>query len=340
MKLKILILVTLCIAFGIFAIMTDTEIHSKLVQSVQRMRSFSEQLSHRENIDWYTAHMTEIQLERRQRLQKACNNLGYHSSNSSALTADQLRRFSNLMVIPKLKVVYCYVPKVGCTSWKALLLNMSGYLQYPQNSHDKARAVFPSLSNFDVEKAREITAGYKSFMFVRNPFTRILSAYRDKITLDNGKTWRRLLFNWLSVADPHEAKLYNDASRNFTFNHFIRFYLSSSVKNEHWREIDRLCLPCQVNYDFIGKFDHLYEDSSYLISKLTNDSHVELPHRQKKTNSSDDTTLRQFYSGVPPDLLRQLVMDEGVVKEMALFGFHQPSVITELLDKQTRENCN
>lgn len=276
--------------------------------------------------------MKAIQLERHQRLRDACKTKRYGSNYDSALSSDRLRSLSNVLVIPELKLLYCYVPKVGCTSWKTLLLFMSGHA-FTNSAHDKANAVFPPLSHFGVDKAREILSEYKSFMFVRNPFTRLLSAYRNKITVDGNDSWRKLLYDWLTATYPREAQLYNASSKNFTFTHFVRFYLSSSDKNEHWREIHKLCLPCHVHYDFIGIFDRLQEDSTYLISTINNGSHINLPYKQNKTNSSEDTSLRRFYSNIAVDLLRQLMTDEGVMTDMALFGFSVLSVLTEMIDK-------
>ena len=43
-----------------------------------------------------------------------------------------------------------------------------------------------------------------------------------------------------------------------TFEEFVKFVIDSPLEdpdfwNEHWERIDRLCLPCLIQYDFVRK---------------------------------------------------------------------------------------
>uniref|UniRef100_A0A0E9VEE5 Carbohydrate sulfotransferase n=1 Tax=Anguilla anguilla TaxID=7936 RepID=A0A0E9VEE5_ANGAN len=34
----------------------------------------------------------------------------------------------------------------------------------------------------------------------------------------------------------------------------------------HWETVNRLCFPCFITYDFIGKFETLEQDANYFLS--------------------------------------------------------------------------
>ncbi|XP_072165179.1 carbohydrate sulfotransferase 11-like [Diadema setosum] len=244
------------------------------------------------------------------------------------LNPNQLSSLQNVLAVPKSKLIYCYVPKVGCTSWKSLLLQMEG-LNATRDPHKAGSAAFRSLSTFDSEGVRALFRTHRSFMFARNPFSRLLSAYRDKITLDNTSNWRWLLLAWLQKSDPVVAATYKAKFKNFTFTEFVKFYLSSQEKDEHWREMHKLCSPCLLHYDFIGAFETSEEETTHFLRSIN--VSMQLPRLQKKTNSSKPTELHEYYSQLPVDLLQKLVVDGGIVTDMKIFGYDVPEVIKELL---------
>ena len=87
------------------------------------------------------------------------------------------------------------VPKAASTSWISLLLSDREYsnlkvsigkqhmylrweIRLRQLTHSSFRKLMPPVKT--IEELREIQTTFFSFMTVRHPFERILSAYRDK----------------------------------------------------------------------------------------------------------------------------------------------------------------
>ncbi|XP_063969513.1 carbohydrate sulfotransferase 11-like [Lytechinus pictus] len=260
---------------------------------------------------------------------------------SRNLTENQLWMLSHVYVIPKFKILYCAIPKAGCTNWKQMILNISGYgdiLEDMKESsgaysvHDLMNHAYKPISKLDPDRARETLKTYKSFMFVRNPYSRLLSAYQDKILQDEHSKWRDEMLEWIISNDPKVAADVFLGKRNFTFEEFLTFYLSPIDNNPHWKEYYRLCFPCLVNYDFIGKLETMREDSKYILETLFQvNSSLSLSKSKRVTDSSSYGSLRDLYSSIPRDLLRRISVYGGLTIDSKLFGYDIPKAIKELL---------
>lgn len=78
------------------------------------------------------------------------------------------------------ELIWCKVPKAGSTTLTKLFLRLAGSKRYNNNTrvHKLLRDFYPRLPN---HKMWDIMKTSKTFMIVRDPFERILSAYRDKL---------------------------------------------------------------------------------------------------------------------------------------------------------------
>jgi len=106
------------------------------------------------------------------------------------------RPIKNLFYSDKKRIIYCSVPKVACTSWKKIFLYFNGNVKNPFKSIDSAHKLLTSRLNKNQQDYNQRLTTYYSFLFVRNPFDRLLSAYRNKFYDVDREQFRRkyLLF--------------------------------------------------------------------------------------------------------------------------------------------------
>jgi len=94
--------------------------------------------------------------------------------------------------------IYCLISKASCTSWKRTLMMLSGKIdrarfrrpeQLPigkvHNHRNSDKYVSRVETLPQAERAWRFD-GYFTFLFVREPLERLVSAYRDKVLVDPG----------------------------------------------------------------------------------------------------------------------------------------------------------
>ncbi|XP_071483693.1 carbohydrate sulfotransferase 11-like [Diadema antillarum] len=243
--------------------------------------------------------------------------------NVSRTTLDQL------LVSDKQKLVYCFIPKVGCTNWKSVMLVLDGAnqslsdLQLKEIHYEGKGTHLRDLTQYSRADRTRILTTYKKFMYVRHPFVRLLSAYKNKfedvmkypVDRDLSKVANKIIKlcrdnvtrEDLSAKDKHVSW------REFTF------FLTSPggpSSNEHFNFMHRLCDPCTVKYDFIGKLETVAEDAPYMLRQLGVESNVTYPSRDNfhETNSSAvfNKALRKLSNDTISKLLQVYAHDFGM----------------------------
>lgn len=231
--------------------------------------------------------------------------------------------FTRFIVIEKLKLVFCFIPKVSCTTWKRVLYKVENPGKRVLNPHGKK--TFKRLNSYTADKRREILDTYYKAMFVREPFERLASAYRDLHT-----TWwfRRII---------HPDIKSNEELRNapeITFSRFVRGGILSKNKttqrtNQHWRSYELIC-PCEVNYDFIGHFENLAEEAPQFLKTIGVDNYVTFP---KYHPSKSKQHVLEYYSQLTKDEIFKL--SQIFELDFKLFGYDFPGSLEELLKNKT-----
>lgn len=178
-----------------------------------------------------------------------------------------------------------------------------------------------------VDELVEAQNGSVTFLIVRNPFERLLSAYRDKLQFALPHTFHAALGQ--KIIRKYRQKQYQlkpgkYAIRWPSFSEFTEFLIDEAKAGKeldmHWTPITTFCTPCQVKFDVIAKFETLYEDQQYLIHKagLT---HLIKPERKnigKGKNTSE--LLKKYYSTLTPRQIKEIY---DIFKfDFELFGYH------------------
>jgi len=277
--------------------------------------------------------VSDIQEHRRQLLSGGCRKFS-HIVNGST------RASYEMYYDDKMDYVYCLVSKAVCTSWKRTLMMLSAKF-----TKSNGPSVFQHQikSHKHIERLENVPQAYRyrrfkgkryfTFMFVREPLERLVSAYRDKLLVNLG--YDDVDIDIVRQYRPHE---YNASvkSYNVTFAEFVRYVLdqhsAGKVLDRHWIPQNELCRVCQLRWDFIGHHETLLEDSDYVVSKLKSRimdvehrilvDRVKFPADSGHRKSSE--FLQQMYATVSAADVQALYKLYAV--DYALFGFTRPNV--------------
>uniref|UniRef100_A0A8B9K9M4 Carbohydrate sulfotransferase n=3 Tax=Astyanax mexicanus TaxID=7994 RepID=A0A8B9K9M4_ASTMX len=301
-------------------------------------------------------HLTPIAIEKKQQQDSRKQMIRDLCSSNSSLdfpgknrTFDDIpnKELDHLIVDDRHGIIYCYVPKVACTNWKRIMIVLSESLlvdgvPYQDPLDVPADLIHNSSLHFTFNKfwkrygkfSRHLMKiklkKYTKFMFVRDPFVRLISAYRNKFEQENEDFYKKfaviMLKRFGNYSDPPASVVDAFAAGiKPTFSNFIQYLLDPNTEkempfNEHWRQMYRLCHPCQINYDFVGKLETLDEDAEHLLRILRVDNVVEFPssHRNRTVSSWE----QDWFANIPFESRRELY--KLYEADFRLFGYSKP----------------
>nr|XP_033962269.1 carbohydrate sulfotransferase 12-like [Pseudochaenichthys georgianus] len=275
----------------------------------------------------------ETQGLRKQLLRETC--AGDKETFKHRLEDVRDEELANLIVDDKHGIIYCYIPKVACTNWKKVMFSLTQDEPYPdpvsisRNIH--LPNTLPLLISFPRLEMKAKLKHYTKFLFVRDPFVRLISAYRDKFLKRNEefyqKIGRHILRLYANQPDPpHSVDKAIASGIRVSFQNFIQYLVERNVPFEpHWRQMQRLCLPCLIKYDFVGHQETLQQDTSQLLKILMLQDDIQFPHSYE--NMTTHAVLLDWFSAVPLEDRRKLY--ELYEEDFRMFGYKRPR---ELLD--------
>jgi chondroitin 4-sulfotransferase 11 len=175
--------------------------------------------------------------------------------------------------------VYVEIPKVACTSLKVAIASTLD-IELEQGG-DPHQTEFPTVSP-DIDDGALFPELF-SFTFVRNPWDRLVSCYRDKIAGEvhgfTASTIRPGVADCLARYDAFEADM--------TFEDFVTVVASiaDSDADEHFRSQHTFVMnrSKKIGIDFVGRFEHLEHDFEHVERHLGMPK-SSLPHLQAVNN--------------------------------------------------------
>ncbi|CAH1788512.1 unnamed protein product [Owenia fusiformis] len=199
----------------------------------------------------------------------------------------------NMLIDETHKLLYCFVPKVGCTTWRKIFAVLSDEAirnktnGNPENIDEDPHygLHFKTMKDYNSSQQEVIIKSYYKFMFVREPFERLISAYIDKFYVPEPdgfwKAWGKLIINKYRVNASVASK---SCGHDVSFDEFLSHSFSKieqsdiSGGNTHWTSIQQICNPCGINYDYIGHMETMKRDTE-LILEQANVSHLITQHK-------------------------------------------------------------
>ncbi|KAL0992494.1 hypothetical protein UPYG_G00094030 [Umbra pygmaea] len=294
------------------------------------------------------------QEQRRQRLHDLCHHSDDLVFPGKKRTFDDIpnKELDHLIVDDRHGVIYCYVPKVACSNWKRILIVLSESLlqdgapykdplAVPQDMvhnsslHFTFNKFWKRYGKFSRNLMKVKLQKYTKFLFVRDPFVRLISAYRNKFEQPNEEFYRRFALLMLhrygnhseppaSVGDAFPAGI------RPSFSEFVQYLLDPQTEsdvpfNEHWRQVYRLCHPCQIKYDFVGQLETVDEDAEQLLRLLKVDNVVNFPSSNRNRTASN--WREDWFNSVPIEARRELY--RVYEPDFRLFGYPRPDSLLD-----------
>jgi hypothetical protein len=203
------------------------------------------------------------------------------------------------------EAVFVEVPKAGCTVVKRVMQHSErGGEPYeaPRSVHDRATSPLgaPVRDRFDVDEVFGCDSPYFRFAFVRNPFTRALSCYLEKIA---GEQWLRDMRLPVLGFDPHE---------DVSFVQFLTRVAEQAPADMdiHWAPQSLLLGLGRVEYAFLGRFESFQRDLRCVIEHLG----MEVPDHMVSSVTTHTTNARdkiaEHYDDTAVSLVRTIYRDD------------------------------
>ncbi|OTF80768.1 chondroitin 4-sulfotransferase-like protein [Euroglyphus maynei] len=136
------------------------------------------------------------------------------------------------------------------------------------NFHFKSNDQLYRISPTFMVYSRE--AQYYKAIFVRHPFVRVVSAFKDKAERQPKEEQYFYELYWNPLLNKLHGKE-RDPSIRVTFREFVEELLLPNDPyqyDEHWAPVWTRCEPCLVHYDFIGKLETSEEDFRNFKSRV------------------------------------------------------------------------
>uniref|UniRef100_A0A3Q4GD45 Carbohydrate sulfotransferase n=1 Tax=Neolamprologus brichardi TaxID=32507 RepID=A0A3Q4GD45_NEOBR len=151
----------------------------------------------------------------------------------------------------------------------------------------------PRLSGYSRAGVAERLRSYTKVLFVREPFERLVSAFRDKFESPN--SYYHPVFG-RAIISRYRANATHAALRSgagVTFREFVQYLLDVRRPvgmDIHWEPVSQLCSPCFLQFTFIGKFESLERDANFLLRSIGAPANLTFPDFKDRNPLAERTS--------------------------------------------------
>jgi hypothetical protein len=253
--------------------------------------------------------------------------------------------FNNGLLSLKFKIFCLSVPKVACTNmrwWFADLANVSAEVKKNNPKlessselmiHEFFSSISPESVNLDFYQVLPIISesNFFSFGLVRNPYSRIFSAWQSKILLQ--EPLQIILFKEKSFLN---LPIENISDIKFAFESFLEeILLEKNISNydPHWAPQSLLLRPDLIQYKIISKIEDTQDLELFLKNHLA--ASFVNPFLNKSYNKSIIPYSHKFISNRAAEIINLIYEEDfslfGYSKDILSSDFEIDDKITSLL---------
>ncbi|KAM6892776.1 carbohydrate sulfotransferase 10 [Lycodopsis pacificus] len=284
--------------------------------------------------DWQPVVERRVQL-----LSSVCKNSSLRNLTHAAISKFVLDR---IFVCDKHKILFCQTPKVGNTQWKKVLIVLNGAFpsveEIPENLvHDHEKNGLPRLSSLTPQEITHRLSTYFKFFIVRDPFERLISAFKDKFVKNpRFEPWYK--HDIAPAIIRKYRKIHRDsnlAASGLHFEDFVRYLGDAEGRQRmdrqfgehiiHWVTYAELCAPCEIHYSVVGHHETLEQDAPHILKAAGIDGMVSYPDIPPGITRYNRTKVEQYFSGISKrDTRRLYARYQG---DFQLFGYPSPEFL-------------
>lgn len=268
---------------------------------------------------------------RREHLLRQCDNMkGYFEVQNSENAVKE-----HLTIDRKSRLVYCAIEKIGCTFWKRVFQIISGFRNVTdpfQIQGIRAYEGYLTAKGMPFDKIHYILKHSKKFIFVREPYERLLSGYVDKLFAPNAAYWSFIGTFIVKQFRPNATDRDKRCGDDVTFEEFVRYFIHSQHNNmrrdAHFVPNFEHCRPCEIDYEYIGKLETFEDDTLYLLKELKLDKKIKFNNFQKETERDAIVDAADYVFSMKRAITRCMTMNE------ALFRAYRKLQIRGIISKE------
>ncbi|ELT96116.1 hypothetical protein CAPTEDRAFT_208757 [Capitella teleta] len=231
---------------------------------------------------------------------------------------------SSIFAQKKLGVLFCVPPKAGTSSWMLFLQRFASgsdneYIQHPHTrSFIRERGIKP----IEAHRLPKEYFGFYKLLQVRHPFTRLISAYNDKVFHRDGE-----------IDESGRGRILCNAFKKGLSPTWVQFAelvanRNSSCMNKHWMPYSKVCPVCDMEFDAVTKIETISADVNDFFKRHNISDKFHFDQYHVSTGEPGKTT-EDYMNELPEDVLTKLKM--MFKTDMELFGYE--------IDSDRRLSC-
>uniref|UniRef100_A0A672IFT9 Carbohydrate sulfotransferase n=1 Tax=Salarias fasciatus TaxID=181472 RepID=A0A672IFT9_SALFA len=239
-----------------------------------------------------------------------------------------------IFVSDKHKILFCQTPKVGNTQWKKVLIVLNGESSLLSLFEPHGLCGISSCPSFDTV----LLNTYFKFLMVRDPFERLISAFKDKFQQNpRDEPWYNEDIAPLIIAIYRKSHWDGALTlSDLHFEEFVRYLVDVGVRRQildqlftnriiHWMTYTELCAPCEIQYSVVGHHETLEKDAPYILHAAGVEGLVSYPSFPPDITRYNRTKVEQYFSGISKRDIRRLFA--RYQSDFHLFGYPRPDFL-------------
>ncbi|XP_061571484.1 carbohydrate sulfotransferase 10 [Cololabis saira] len=285
------------------------------------------------------AYWQEVAEKRIESLSAVCKNSSLRNLTHVSISKFVLDR---IFVCDEHKILFCQTPKVGNTQWKKVLIVLNGAFptveEIPENLvHDHEKNGLPRLSSLSAQEITERLNTYFKFFIVRDPFERLISAFKDKFVANpRFEPWYKHDIAPAIIRKYRKShRSSNLSASGLHFEDFVRYLGDVEGRRRtdrqfgehiiHWVTYAELCAPCEINYSVVGHHETLEQDAPHILKAAGIDRLVSYPAIPPGITRYNRTKVEHYFSGISKrDIRRLYARYQG---DFLMFGYPSPDFL-------------